>query len=462
MVRRRNCGVGGALLVSALLTGCTHYTPRPVDPAAMVAARPAYDSAAVQGEVARIAPGAATDRIDALNLFAAALLYNPDIAAARAGVASAQAAARASRAAPGPTLTLSSEYANDPSTSSNWLLGGAIDVPLDIGGRRAARLTNADLTVAIARYDYAEAVWTARMAIRRALAARLIALRQVAVLEPLLALRQRHFAAMQRRVNAGAASRTELERVRADLADTSKRLAEARSQTVSALAALSAASGIPQAVLSTMPPIWDGFDQPEAPPAVGSDLRIAGLVGRADVLKAIAAYDMTEADLRGEVAKQFPAITLSPGYTWERGLVKLPFNVGLALPPLDLNRRNIASAEAKRAESGKKMEAIVASAGAALDAARIEASASRDALAGVRAAEIATAARLARAADAQIKFGAIDRTEWAAAQAGIALARLSELDALARIHTADAAVEDALRRPLLGPETAIKTAEVRP
>lgn len=451
-----------SLFAVLLLGGCAHYLPRPIEPRAILATPPAYDFVAVNAEAARLAPGAVTGQINSLTLFAAALLYNPDIAAARSAIATAQANAAASRIAAGTTFTLSTEYANDPAARSNWLLGAGVDVPLDIGGRRAARLTSAALTVEIARYDYAETVWATRMNIRRALAARLIAERQAALFETTLALRERHFAAMQRRVNAGEASRAELERVRADLADTSRRLGEARAQMLSNLATLSALTGIPQATLSDGPVEWMYFDGPEAAPLINGDVRSDTLVGRADVLKVVAAYDMAEADLRGEVAKQYPAITLSPGFTWERGLVKLPFNIGLALPPFDLNRHAIAAAEAKRREAGQRLEAVLAGASSALDIAEIEVVASRQALVQVRGGELTTAQRLARIADNEIRFGAIDRTEWAAAQSGIALARLSELDALARVQAADAALEDVARRPLFGPERAIQRVGMQP
>lgn len=136
--------------------------------------------------------------------------------------------------------------------------------------------------------------------------------------------------------------------------------------------------------------------------------------------------------------------------------MKVPFALGLVLPPFDLNRRNIRAAEAKRVEAGKKLDAVVADAAAAVDAALIEARAARAALADVRAREVPVAQRLAVQADRAIAAGTIDRVDWAAAQAGAVEAQLAELDALARIHTADAALEDAVRRPLTGPETAIK------
>lgn len=283
----------------------------------------------------------------------------------------------------------------------------------------------------------------------------MIAGAQSGVLRDLFDLKMRHFLAMSRRVDAGEASRADLERVRLDLVDSDRRLREARAQGTAALQALAAVTGLSSVTLSSYSFTWENFDTPEAPAVLDDSNRVTALLARADVLKAVASYAGSEADLRGEIAKQFPAISIGPGYTWERGLVKLPFNIGLVLPPLDLNRRNIAAAEARRAEAGARLEAVVTNARTALEAAELEVAASRAALASARGEYLKVAARLARVADNELKQGAIDRTDWAAAQAGLITTRLAAIDALARAHSADAVLEDAARRPLSGPELGI-------
>lgn len=453
-------------LVALPLGGCQSYRPAPVDVTAMAVARkqrPA-DPEAVRAEQARIAPAAIYEatRWSRLSVLAAVLVHNPDVAAARASIASARAQETAARQAPGATLTLSSEYAHDPSTRSPWLLGGAIDVPLDIGGRRKARITSAALTVAIARYDYADTLWAARMQARRALIDMMIAARAVETGERLLALRNQQQAAMEKRLQAGAITRADLERVRADEASAASALEDAKGRATAARQTLAAAIGLPVEALASITFDWPGFDGPAPDPVDAVRDRTGATVARADVLKAIAAYDQAESDLRAEVAKQYPTISIAPGYTWERGLTKLPLSVGLTLPPLDLNRHAIAAAQAKRAEAGQKLEAVVAAANAGLDGAVSECRLSRLALARVRAADLPIARRLAAQAQAQFRQGEIDRADWAAAQSGVPQTELAELAALARVQTADAALEDALRRPLEGPELMLNPGALEP
>ena len=451
------------LVVAALsltLAGCATYESAPVDLPAVLSTRRAesLDPARVMAVVKNIAPEASQDnQADRLFLFAAALIYNPDVEASRAAVASALAGVQAARVASAANLTLTAEYAQDASATSPWLLGTVLDLPLGRGIRRNARTVVANLAVEAARYDQAEVIWTARMAIRKALTDRLIAARRADAFKRVVDLRVRQQTVLERRVAAGEASRAELDRVRADGADAVRGQADARVHGRDAELRLAAAVGLPADALMGLTSEWPEFDTPVNNPGVGVDPAqlTQALLSRADVLKAIVAYDQAEADLRLEVAKQYPALTVSPGYTWERGLVKLPVSLGLALPPWDLNRSAIALAQALRTEAGLKLEAILASADPALQAALAETRASRLALNQVRTVEIPTAQALADQADRELRAGAIDRADWAAAQAGAAQTRLIELDALARVHAADAALEDAVRRPLEGPETQI-------
>lgn len=451
--------ITGVLLILGLAS-CVSYGPAPKplgEIADRFAARSASWTAAVQ-TCQRLAPSAPCDptRPDRLLLFAMLVENNPDVAAARAHLHSVEAAAVAARAPAGPTLTLSTEYAKASSDPSPWLFGAALDIPLDTGGRRTARIASADLAVNVARYELAEAIWTARMGLVRALDEVSTAMGQLTLASNLIALQERRMQAMDRRVNAGEATRAELERARSDLADARRRDAAATAMREAGKVQVAKALGLAAANLPASLPEGGAFGVDVHVLLPTAQQRSRALLARADLLKTMVAYDQAEADLRGEVAKQYPAISVGPGFTWERGLVKLPFNVGLVLPPLDLNRRNIRAAEARRSEAGAALEAAYASAVGSVDAAYAEITAARRALADFRKLDLPIAQRLAVQADREIAAGAIDRTDWAAAQAGLLIAQLAEIDAITRVVVANAALEDALRRPLSGPETRIE------
>lgn len=440
-------------------TGCTRYTPRPVELATIAAKRDraALDLPRIALSCRNLAPKAECNpaRLDRAMLYAAMLDTNPAVVAARAHVTSAMASARSARQAPGPKLTLTAEYAGAAPDPSPWLFGAVSEIPLDVGGVRAVRIGSAELAVVTARYDLVEAVWSARMAMVRGLAKLLVAEQQIAASRDLIALQERRFAAVGRRVEAGEASRAELERVRADLADARRRQADAAARHEAGIAELAGSIGVPPVALAGLTFVWDGIEAPAGLNTVSANQRRSALLARADLFKSMVGYDRAELDLRGEIAKQYPAITVGPGFTWERGLIKIPFSLGLLLPPLDLNRKAIAAASARRSEASAKLEADYAAAAGAVDLALAEARTARRALDDVRRLDVPIAKRLSAQADRELTAGAIDRADWGAAQAGALTTRLQELDALARVLTTDAALEDALRRPLSGPEIMI-------
>ncbi len=185
-----------------------------------------------------------------------------------------------------------------------------------------------------------------------------------------------------------------------------------------------------------------------APDAAGlSAFRDEAALSRRDVLKAVADYDQAEQTLRLEVARQYPDVKLDPGYTWERGVTKLPASLVLGLPPRDINRANIATAEARRAEAGRKLETVQAALLAAVDQARDALLAADQVRARVQDQDLPIARRTAETAEWSLKAGELDRVDLGAAQASAVEAELNLDDAEHKRVQAVADLEDALRRP---------------
>lgn len=456
------CRAGSALFATVALASCASYQPAPISSADLLAdfSSRQLDRTGAQTELARIAPGSALEakRWDRLALLAEALAHNPSIVEAKARAQSAQAASRASRAGPSLSLTLTAEYAGKASEASPWLYGIAGDIPLDLRPRRNARIRSADAAAVTSSYEYLETVWATRMEIRRALAEQLLVSREIVVGEELSAIRARQLAALTNRFEAGEATRAHLERVRTEAAADGRRLSDARGRLITSRAGLADALGVSQAAVTGADMAWDDFLAPTwRPDDEIAAVRREALLARADILRAAGAYDQADAELRAAVVAQYPDLRVGPGYTWERGLVKLPFAIGLTLPPIDLAHNGVRAAEAHRTEAGAHLEAVVGKAQNAIDTALAERVAARDALSGVRAVDLRNAQAAATQADQELREGAIDRVDWSAAQVSRLTMALAEIDALRRVHAADAALEDALRRPLEGPELAVSS-----
>ena len=453
-----------AVFGTLIAGGCMHVPPAPVDLPAHVSARvnATLDQPAIAARAAALAPD--TQRpggaggpagFDRLSLFAAILSDDPRVAAARANVVAAQRDAKLAHKAAMPTLSLASDYTNDPSMPSPWLIGATADVQLDFGARKAGRLRNADLAVIGAGYDLVDAVWTDRIAAMRGLIDVFAGQRQLALGDELVALYDRQLVSLQLRVARGETASLALAQVRVTRAAAARARDDARARIVAGRAAMATVLGLPVSALDDVAFVWPDFDAVPPAPAITPAVKAAALVDRADVLHTMVGYEQAEAALRIELGKQMPSIGLAPGYTWQGGLFHIPFGVNLQAPSFDLNRTAIRAAEAHRAAAGTAIETAIADAQGAIDSAASERAAAEAALARLMREELPQGRLTADRADAQLRLGAIDRADWAVAKATDVAARLSAIDTLARLHLAQLALESALRRPLDGPETLI-------
>jgi CRISPR system Cascade subunit CasA len=185
----------------------------------------------------------------------------------------------------------------------------------------------------------------------------------------------------------------------------------------------------------------------ETPPLDGLPAwRRDAALSRRDVLRAVADYDLAEDALRAEVAKQYPQVRVGPGYFYDHGVTKLPFNVALQLPPLDMNRAGIAQAEAARAQAGQALEAAQANALGEVDAAVAALAAARASAARAQA-DLAIARRTAADTARSLQAGEADRVDDLGARAAVVEGELAAGDAEHAVRTATADLENALRRP---------------
>ncbi len=431
--------------LGVLITGCVHYQPAPVSldryPAAL--------------DSRRLEPPPGGGAWTEADLVATALDRAPGVLEAAAAYRSAKAAARTARVPPSALLNLTAEYSKDAGGTSPWLFGYTSEIPLDIGGRRKSRLTTADLTALQAQYDYGEAVWSVRMAVRKAVIDRAFSDREIALADRLLQVRRDRSAKLGLRLRAGEDARPTALTAQVELAAAERRLADAGARRAQADVALAKAMGLSPAALAAL-----NIDPIGAAPAVPAAADIASwrtqaALSRRDVLRAVAGYDQAEAALRLEIAKQYPEVHVGPGYTWERGVTKLPFTLYLVLPPYDLNRAAIREAEARRLQAGKTLESVQASALAAVDQANAALAAAMAGLDLSQRQDLPLALRTESAALRSLEAGEIDKVDADAARAAVLDAELTALEAARLAWAALADLEDALRRPFDTAETAV-------
>ncbi|NUS38749.1 MAG: TolC family protein [Lysobacter sp.] len=437
-----------AMLVPWVL-GCVPYTPKPLDPAATQARlerRSLSDPQLVAWVDAHA--GGAAHSWDLDRLTWAALYDNADVRVARAHWETARAEAITAGALPNPQLDTSFEYNRDaPQGTSPWTRGLSLGIPIETGGKRAARIAVAVADAEQARLEYADAAWHQRQQVRAALAGLLV---------PADALREQEAAQaervrlMQRRVELGLAARPDFTQARLTLQTIAGQAADARREASESRAALAAALGVPVDALAGVDIALAAVDTPvplDRLPA--RDAQRQALLHRPDVLAALASYQAAEAALRLEIAKQYPDVTISPGLLWEAGEAKWTLGLSLVLPLLNRNQGPIADALAKRKEAAAQVLQAQAGALAELEQARAGYAAALDALQQAEG-QVRSAGQLVAVAQRSLAAGQGIRSDVLGAQVELASAQARRARALMQAEDRLGALEDAMRTPVAG------------
>ncbi len=427
------------------LGACVQYAPAPVHPEAFVASFDKRSSF-------RPSAGPWTKT----GLLQLAINQNPQVAEARAKYAVALAAARTAKTPPGSALTLTAEYANE---APHWGYSGAGDIPLDYGTRRSVRVTTANLQALQAYYDLGEAVWSVRTDLERALVDLLAAREELHLAYEDAQVRRARAALIETRVRDGQDTRATALTAEGESRAADARVSAAQGHRSAAEAALGKALGLSASAAAGVTPTT-GL---EAAPWAGSyDIfhwRTEAAQSRRDVLRAVADYDIAENALRLEVANQYPQVSLGPAYNYDHGVTKLPFSLALALPPVDLNRRAIAQAEAARLAAGRSLELAIANVLSAVDAAAAAQEAADQAHRQAQG-DLTLAMRTETTVQFAVDAGEADQVDRLGARAAALEAALAVADAQHALNLAGVDLEDALRRAFDPAETEVIQAAI--
>ena len=372
----------------------------------------------------------------------AALFYHPEIAVAKAKAATAQAGIQTADTRPNPTLSFAPELGNPGGGVTPWVLGFALDVPLETANKRGERTAQAQAVANAAALSIADTAWTVSSGVRAALLDLESANRRLEVLETQRENDAALVTMVIERVKAGEAPRTDLAIYQTQQSRNSIDLADARSKLDAARAKLADALGVPAISISNTPVSFGALDHFPAAPTERS-LRKAALIRRSDILGALEDYAATDASLRLEIAKQIPDLHLNPGYIFDQGQSKWALGIGLTLP-LDRNRGPIREASAKRDEAAAVFERLQIGIRGELDQALAAYNADRQRLREVESLVTSQAQQLDDAARLS-KAGEGDRLAENAARSLVLQAKLARIEALSQAQQSLGRLENSAR-----------------
>ena len=445
--------------VAMSLAGCVTYQPAPLDPqrsAQQFAAR-RLDDPALQTDVARLLPQAAASwppqQWDRSELLAVALIRNPEIAVTRARVQAALAHEVAAGRIANPDIELQSEYGAHGEPHP-WLYGVAFDWVLRSADRRHLEQKIARLDTANTRLGLMDEVWTLRRELITALSDWESARRRLTLLERLSAAQEKLRNGEIKRVRAGEDSPSETVTAEQALMETEQQQAQARTAVDSAQVAAAKALGVPPETLDTLPFAWpDWGTPPQLEVAQREAARERALLSRSDLEAAIGEYSIAEARFELAVKRQYPQLTLGPGYYWDHGISKFPLDIGLTLP-VDGNKGEIAESRAARDVAGRQMLALQANIYAEIAAAERAEHLARTST-DTAERRLDNARHQAAQSELSLHLGESNVMERVAAEILAIRAELEVLDMRAQLQAARNDLENVLHAPLSGPEVSL-------
>ena len=408
-----------AIVVPGLFIGCARFEPRPLSPDQTAARLEARSLASaelktiLETNLHRTWTDWPATNWDFEMLTLAAFCYHPSLQVARAEWHVAAGGIQTAAARLNPNVTISAIHEPVPTAPSPWIPAILLDLPIETAGKRRFRTEQAQHVAESARLNLATTAWQVRSQVRAGLLDFVTARQRVALLQNQAALRQDLVDRLQAQLAAGAISAVELNaarialvRARADLADAQRLLAEARPR-------LAGAVGVSAAALDGLEFQHSLKAPADAEGLTTSQVRRVALLGRADILGALADYAASQSALQLEVAKQYPDLHIAPGYSWNAGgSGENDWQLGatIEVPLLNRHQGPIAEATARREASAARFLALQAKVIGEIDSAVASFHAS---LTNVTTLEALVAAQAAQqeALAAQLKAGAVDRLE---------------------------------------------------
>lgn len=385
---------------------------------------------------------------DLSTLTLAALYFHPEMQVSRAKLALARAGVKTARQIPNPTFSMQPGAYPAHVAASTWAAEFIVNFVLEVAGKREKRTEMARNLVEAARQDVATAAWQVRGAVRSALLDLWAAERRRALVERRQAAQVQIVTLLERRFAAGDASALDVARERINLSQARLALRDSERQAADARARLASAVGVPVRALEAVSLSLGTFDNPVGVPEgtelAANSLRRRALQERTDVLGLLAEYEASQSYVRLQVAKQFPDVTLGPGYTYDQGFDLYSLSLNVELPIFNRNQGPIAEAEARRKEAGARFVALQAKVIGEIDRARAAY------LAAART--VATADILLRDQERQrqrieraFRLGETDRLAPLSANVEHAIVELARFEALVQQREALASLEDALQ-----------------
>jgi outer membrane protein, heavy metal efflux system len=443
------------IFIGMILTGCAHFKAQPLSAektAAQLESRRLDDAGLklfLEKNLGREMKTWPLEKWDLRELTLAAFYFHPSLEVARAQWLVAAGGIKTAGARLNPSVSFDPSYDTQiPGNYSPWLVPVTFDVPIETAGKRGKRVAEAEKVAEAARWDFVSAAWKIRSEVRTRLQEFTIAGERARLLGEQLAAQQKIGRLLQQRFEVGEIARPEFTVAQIGLNKTQLELNDAEAAQAEARSRLAEALGLSEAAVRGLDFHFE-LAKRDVSELTSADARRAALRSRADILGALADYAAAEAELRLQIAKQYPDLHLGPGYAFNNGNAgdnEWILGISLELPILDQNQGPIAEAEAKRKLSAAKFKELQARVIGEIDRA-VAGWGVADKQLKNSEAMVVIEQQQREAIAAQFNSGAADSLDSVTAEMEFTTATLARLDAEGKLQVSFGELEDALQLP---------------
>lgn len=376
-----------------------------------------------------------------------ALYFHPDLDVARAQWRSAQA--EEATVGQRPDLGISGQFENHSDTSggrSPWTFGLAIDISIETANKAQAKKERARSLSEAARINIALSAWQVRSRLAMSLNDYQASLQQAQILQHELGIHNQIVAMLEARLSAGLISNIEVGNARLQRQKTQQSLDAENGRDPELRAVVASNVGLSTETfrqLAISPPV----NISQFPPYSSEDTQEAALLNRLDIRAALDRYDAAEAKLRLEIARQYPDIVLSPGYSYDQRDRIWSLGISTLLTLINKNKGLIEESKALREVEASQFEALQAKVIGDMGQSRAHYLAAFDELNKAQQLQ-ATQQNSLKQIEKQFAAGFADRLELTTGKLETLLATKNVLNAELKLRRAASSLEDVMQRPL--------------
>jgi cobalt-zinc-cadmium efflux system outer membrane protein len=380
-----------------------------------------------------------------------ALFFHPELDLARSEWRAAQSAEITASQRIDPNISVNSgkNTINDPEANP-WTYSLGIDIGIITAGKREARIDRALGLSEAAKIKIAQTAWQVRTRLARSLIEYEYSLKLSQILQKEVDLRTSIVDMLQKRVDAGIASSTDLNQARIALQKAEQSLTTEKIRTPGLLAALSSDAGLPLKTFEGLALALNALESQPEEILPFDDLQEVAMLNRLDLRASIARYAAAEAKLRLEIGKQYPDLIISPSYSYEPDGKFWSLGLGSIMTLLNKNKGLIAEANALRDVEAAQFNVTQAKVISELNQSKVTYIESFNALKLAKKLLITQATRLQQI-EQQFSAGIADRLLLTQTTLENTIASQNDLLVRYQFLKSKITLEDALQKPLTDP-----------